>query len=163
MRNALKNKGLTNGVFETVFSKRCFSEWCIQRVVRIRNSRRHHNAWKDWCFQAFFVLLKGFTSVASRGEESEKQRGADKRGFHRVSLQFKIQIPAKSRRPQSFVSTNAGSHTPLGQGSNVGKLWKFPRQVLKIPFSPPPSLGGLEPSVSPRSVNTLFKAFQGLV
>ena len=27
---------------------------------------------KDWCFQAFFV--QGFTSVGSRGEESEKHR-----------------------------------------------------------------------------------------
>ena len=57
-----------------VFSKRCFSEWCVQRVVRIRNGRRHQNASKHWCFQAFFVPLKGFSSVESRGEESEKHR-----------------------------------------------------------------------------------------
>ena len=57
-----------------MFSKRCFSEWCIERVVRIRNGKRYQNALKHWCFQAFFVPLKGFSSVASRGEESEKHR-----------------------------------------------------------------------------------------
>ena len=36
--------------------------------------KSNQNAWKDGCFQAFFVPLKGFTSVASRGEESEKHR-----------------------------------------------------------------------------------------
>ena len=40
---------------QTVFSKRCFSEWCVQRVVMIRTGRRHQNASKHWCFQAFFV------------------------------------------------------------------------------------------------------------
>ena len=49
-----------------MFSKRCFSDWCVQRVVRIRKGRRHQNALKYWCFQ------KGLSSVASRGEESEK-------------------------------------------------------------------------------------------
>ena len=41
-------------------------------MARIRKSGRHQNAWKHCCFRAFFVLLKGFSSVASRDEESEK-------------------------------------------------------------------------------------------
>ena len=57
-----------------MFSKWCFSEWCVQRVVRIRNGRRHQNVLKHLRFQAFFAPLKGFSSVASRGEESEKHR-----------------------------------------------------------------------------------------
>ena len=36
--------------------------------------RRHQNTLKHWCFQAFFVPLKAFSSVASQGEESEKHR-----------------------------------------------------------------------------------------
>ena len=35
------NQGVTNGVF-----KRCFSEWCVQRAVRIRKGRRHQNVLK---------------------------------------------------------------------------------------------------------------------
>ena len=43
-----------------MFSKRCFSDWCVQRVVRIRNGRRHQTAWKQWYIQRIFVPLKGF-------------------------------------------------------------------------------------------------------
>ena len=57
-----------------MFSKRCFSGWCVRRVVRICKGRKHQNASKHWCLQAFFVPLKGFSSVANRGEESEKHR-----------------------------------------------------------------------------------------
>ena len=43
-----------------MFSKRCFSEWCVQRAVGIRKRRRHQKALKHWCFQVFFIPLKGF-------------------------------------------------------------------------------------------------------
>ena len=55
-----------------MFSKRCFSEWCVQRVVRIRKGRRRQKALKHWRFQALFVPPKGLSSVATQGEESEK-------------------------------------------------------------------------------------------
>ena len=37
---------------------------------------------KHWCFQALLVPLKGFSSVASRGKESEKHRFEE----HRLNL-----------------------------------------------------------------------------
>ena len=40
----------------------------------MRNGRRHQNALKHWCFKALIVPLKGFSSAANRGEESEKNR-----------------------------------------------------------------------------------------
>ena len=60
-------------------NKRCFlngvfSEWCVQRVVRICKGRRHPNTWKQWCFQAFFLPPKEITSVASWGQKSGKHR-----------------------------------------------------------------------------------------
>ena len=57
-----------------MFSKRCFSDWCVQRVVRIRKGGGHQNASKQWCFQAFFPSLMGIPSVASPSQESEKHR-----------------------------------------------------------------------------------------
>ena len=53
---------------QMVLSKRRFSEWRAQSQ-EIRNGRRRQNAWK-YC--VLRVPLKGFASVASRGEESEK-------------------------------------------------------------------------------------------
>ena len=35
----------------------CFSEWCVQRVVRICKGRKNQNAFKHCSFQAFFVPL----------------------------------------------------------------------------------------------------------
>ena len=42
-----------------MFSKRCFSEWCAERVVRIRKGRRHQNALKHWCFEAIVCPSEG--------------------------------------------------------------------------------------------------------
>ena len=50
--------------YQAVFSERCFSEWCVQRAVRIRKGTK--NAQKHWCLQAVFVPLKGFTSITSQ-------------------------------------------------------------------------------------------------
>ena len=44
---------------QTVFSKRCFSEWCAERAVRIRTGRRHQNALKQWCFEETFCPSEG--------------------------------------------------------------------------------------------------------
>ena len=49
-----------------MFSKWCFSEWCVQRVVRIRKGKRHHNASKHWSFQVLFVLLKKLSCVKAK-------------------------------------------------------------------------------------------------
>ena len=55
-------------------SKRCFSGWRVQSVVNICKGRRHQNVRKQCCFEAVCVHLKGVTSVASQGQESEKHR-----------------------------------------------------------------------------------------
>ena len=55
-----------------MFSKRYFSEWCVQRVVWIRKGKRHQNASKQCCFQAFFAPLKAITPVAGGCQQSEK-------------------------------------------------------------------------------------------
>ena len=57
-----------------VFSKRCFSEWRVQRAVRIHKGRRHQNASKKWCFQAFFAPLEGDYLCRKPSQESEKHR-----------------------------------------------------------------------------------------
>ena len=49
-----------------MFSKRCFSEWCVQRVVRIRKGKRHQNALKHWSFQVLFVPLKKLSCVKAK-------------------------------------------------------------------------------------------------
>ena len=50
---------------------------------------------------------------------------------------------------KSFCPQNSGRQPQSrGQGSNVGKLWKFCRRILKTPhFSPSPSLKGLETQI----------------
>ena len=52
---------------------------------------------KDWCFRAFFVPLKRFASVASRGEESEKHRlkntVSDPWGLNRVKINAHSSTP----------------------------------------------------------------------
>ena len=44
---------------ETVFSKRCFSEWCVQRVVKIRMGRRHQMLENTGVFRHSLSLCKG--------------------------------------------------------------------------------------------------------
>ena len=90
-----------------MFSKRCFSEWCVQTVVR---GRRHQNALKQWCFQAFLVPLKGLSSVARQGEESEKHR-LEPLGF---LFSFLLLLPEKKSR-----------ETPFGRPVLLNLDWQF--------------------------------------
>ena len=67
------------GIRKPRSNKRCFLNGVFQSgvfrgVVRIHKGRRHQNAWKHWCLQAFFIPPKRIASVASRGQTSEKHR-----------------------------------------------------------------------------------------
>ena len=42
-----------------VFSKRCFSEWCVQRLVRICKGRRHQKRLKTLMFSGMLCLFGG--------------------------------------------------------------------------------------------------------
>ena len=67
VQSDFQNQGVTNRVFSTVL----FKVVCSEGGQNPQEQKAPEYFLKHRCFHAFFVPLKGFTYVASRGEESE--------------------------------------------------------------------------------------------
>ena len=103
-------------------SKRCFSEWCVQRVVRNREDRRHQNSLKHWCFKAFFLPLKGCSSVASRGDEPEKHHVKTPFGTLRIEKKHPKTKPNESNTKQTTQNNKNTKKKPNKHCKVVGPL-----------------------------------------
>ena len=57
-----------------MFSKRCFSEWCVRGWSGSAWEEGTNQCLKTLCFKHSFSPVNRLTSVGSRGEESEKHR-----------------------------------------------------------------------------------------
>ena len=57
-----------------MFSKRCFSEWCIQKGGQDPQGQKAPKCSRRQVFSSILRPFEGVTSVAGRGAKSEKHR-----------------------------------------------------------------------------------------
>ena len=121
-----------------VFSKQCFSEWCVQRAVGIRKRRRHQKALKHWCFRAFFVPLKGFPLSQAEARNLKNTIWKPPFGTLRQTnvdkCRGEMQANASNASKCTQTQTNA-SHAPL-VGFLTPPLCNFP--VITLLFGKRP-------------------------